>query len=556
MPATVAVGSCSPPITFEVRNGTAVTGVPASTPVTLAATPAGTLGLFRGSGCSLAQPLTLAPDASFGSFSFFAGDGGTFSLALSGPGLLAASQQATTTWPAVASLAFTTAAQTVRAGDCSAAVTVELRDGTNAPAKANTALALALSALPAPGVLFHTDALCASAAVSQVTVPFGASRATFYVARATGQPYTLTATLGALTASRLHTILPVVRSGTCVVGDADGGALCPVSPAVLSLADSFLVYQVESRSDVAGAAAVLCELDGVSNISCRRGQTDLDAVITWQVAEVKGSTVRRVSTVCDGGLSIPLGSAAPPGSSFVLTANENDGTTINDSDFNIARLNDAGTAVDFSFGGPCTGPQSMLAQVVTLPGITVVRGTSSLPSGMTLRSFNDPPTPQAGVLFAQWGAPSGTAGICDRAIRAELNANSINFSRANGSSTAFCTTLGVAPIQYEKVDFRTTASVQQVNTTLGVGNLSTTLTLGAAVDRTRTLVFTGGQGSSGQGLGEGTHVGNSNSSDFIGEVALSFSLPGTATQATQLAARRGSMLGASRWTVWVVELIP
>ncbi|MBS1153046.1 MAG: hypothetical protein H6Q89_4744, partial [Myxococcaceae bacterium] len=273
VPQTVSVGSCSAPITFEVREGPTPLGVPVSTPVSISAAPSGVLGLFAGPGCTDAGRLVLEPDAGSGSFSFFAGDGGGFLLSLSAPGLAGASQQATTTYPPTASLVFVTPTQTVRAGDCSAALTLELRDSSNAPAKANAPLAVGLSATPAaPGMLFFSDPACLLA-ISQSTVPFGASRTTFYAARDTGAAYLLNATAGTLSATQSHVVLPVVRTGTCLISGGDGGTTCLVTPPVLTLSDSFLVYQVATATDIAGAAAVRCELDGLANISCQRGRT-------------------------------------------------------------------------------------------------------------------------------------------------------------------------------------------------------------------------------------------------------------------------------------------
>ncbi|MBS1153047.1 MAG: hypothetical protein H6Q89_4745 [Myxococcaceae bacterium] len=197
----------------------------------------------------------------------------------------------------------------------------------------------------------------------------------------------------------------------------------------------------------------------------------------------------------------------------------------------------------------------MLAQVVTLPGIVVKRGTTSLAAGAAVRSLNDPPPPVAGVLLAQWMLAITGPGVCDRTLRPELIGNAVSFSRGNGSTNAFCTASSLSTVFLEKVDFRSTALVQQVQLTMGTGTAMTSATL-TPVDRTRTLVFTGAQGSTGQSLGEGTHLGTTNTTDLFGEISVSLGLGGTAFQSTQLEARRSSSLGASRWTAFVVELIP
>ena len=90
---------------------------------------------------------------------------------------------------------------------------------------------------------------------------------------------------------------------------------------------------------------------------------------------------------------------------------------------------------------------------------------------------------------------------------------------------------------------------------MGVGTATATGTV-TAVDRTRTLVFTSSQGLTGQALGEGALAGSTNTTDFLGDVSASLTLGGTAYQSTQLSAQRGSAVGSSRWTAYVVELVP
>ncbi len=552
------MGACSSPIAFEVVNDLGSKGVSATTPVSISATPSGGLSLFAGPGCTAATPVTLAPAASSGSFSFRAvGDAGTYSLTLSALGLSSASQQATVVSPSPSGLAFTTAVQTVRAGDCSAPVTVELRDGTNAPATVSIATAVALTSTPAiPGVLFFFDAQCTQP-IAQAIVPAGASTTTFYVSRATGLSYSLSATLGFATGSLPHHILPVVRAGSCLLASGNTIVTCPVEPPVLTLSDSFLVYQVASGSAVSGSVATLCELTGAASVTCRRGLTDMDALINWQVAEVKGATVQKAQTNCDGGsnIAIPIATSAPIGSSFVLSAGHNIGNAVDDNDFNIARLNGAGTGLEFLFGGICASNQGMLGQVVTMPNITVTRGTTTLAEGIAQRTIVESPAPQSGVLLAQWLAPSVGPAICDRTIRPELNGALVSFSRGNGSVAPFCAMQVLSQVFYEKIDFKTAASVQQISVMMGA-NIGATMATITAVDRTRTLVFTGGQASMGQSLGESAHEGTTNTTDFQGEVAVLLSLGGTGFESTQLVALRASMLGASRWSAYVVELAP
>jgi hypothetical protein len=556
---SILAGTCSSAVGFEVRLGGVAQGVPATTTVTLTDNSGGVLSLNAGAGCANGgNQLTLAPDASTGVFSYFGGDGGSFTLSLAAMGLTGASQSAVVTYPPFTGLAFLTAPQTVRAGDCSSMLTVELRDGANAAAKASAPVTVSLSSTPTPGLLFYSDAACASA-VSQVTVPTGASRATFYAARETGRAYTVTASPPAGASDTVaHTVLPMVRAGNCLIGDGGLTVDCAVAPGVLSLNDSFVVWQVGGSTDMPGGVTVRCNLTTPTNVHCSRLNDDSYAEIAWQVAEVKGANVQRVSAQCDAGVvPVALPMAAPPATSFVLSGQLNDGTQLNDNDFNLAKLNAAGTGVDFDFA-VCNAVVNLGAQVVTLPGISVDRPAANVtfPGGTAVRTVMLPPNPTRGVALAQWHTPGATA-VCPYGLRPEVSGVNVLLTRGIDAGSP-CTTPFLPNIYVERVDFKNTASsLQQVTFAMDAGTSAATVTL-AAVDRTRTLVFTGGQGSMGQALGEGTWYGNPDGVDFLGEIAASLSLPAAsgAYQSTQLQATRRSSFGAAQWTVYVLELKP
>jgi hypothetical protein len=79
----------------------------------------------------------------------------------------------------------------------------------------------------------------------------------------------------------------------------------------------------------------------------------------------------------------------------------------------------------------------------------------------------------------------------------------------------------------------------------------------AVVYRTRTLVFSGGQGQGGHALGESDAQGNDAGMDVVGEYAAGFTLANDAGyQSSAVSATRASSFGAGRWTVNVVELRP
>ena len=553
---TLTVGFCSQPVSFEVRNGGLVKGVPAPTSISLSELSGG-LGVFNQPTCGgPAGPLLLPMDASIGVFSFFGSDAGAFTLSLTAPGFASATQSATVNYAAFKSIAFIGPAQTVRAGDCSAPVVVELRDAVNTPTRANSPVVVTLSSAPTPGVIFYSDPNCSSVPMTQLTIATGASRGTAYASRDTGRVYTLAAAVGILTDTLSHVILPVVRVGSCLIGDGGSAIDCPVNPPVLALNDSFVVYQVAGKTEISGAVTVRCSLNALNNVRCSRSNSDSFAEVSWQVAEVKAAMVRNVQTGCDAGITyVPIGATVIPANSFVLSWQLNDGDAVNNNDFNIARVDPGGTVVDFDIAN-CGASLTVGVQLVSLPGIQVDRGNTTLPSGTAVRTLAVPPAPVAAVAFAQWQAP-GVTGVCPYGLRPEVSGANVLLSRGFDAG-GFCTTANLNNIYVERVDFKNTvSSVQQLTISMAVdaGLVNAAI---ASVDRTRTLVFTGGQGAMGQALGESTHPGDLNGLDYFGELAASLNLtvPAGSYQSTQLQARRASTFGAGQWTVYIVELRP
>jgi hypothetical protein len=133
--------------------------------------------------------------------------------------------------PGPASLAFSTPPQTVQVGSCSAVVTVQLRDAQGGAVSAAADTAVELSAAPANGFQFFTQAVCTGTAVTAVTIPTGSSSASFYFKGARAGMATLTAATGTLSGNQAVTLTPSpavtlavtlpsgsVSAGTCLSG--------------------------------------------------------------------------------------------------------------------------------------------------------------------------------------------------------------------------------------------------------------------------------------------------------------------------------------------------
>lgn len=176
-PLAVTAGACSPAATLQVRdsygNDTTVAG---STAVGLSSSPP-TLSWFSDSGCSTAAPsVTIAAGTGTQTAYFRATVAGSpTAIATSAPLNQATQLEQVNPAPATV-LAFLTGPQTVTAGTCSGAATVQTRDvhGNASSVGTNTSVALGAATMT-----FYADAACSSP-LGSVTVLAGANTATFY----------------------------------------------------------------------------------------------------------------------------------------------------------------------------------------------------------------------------------------------------------------------------------------------------------------------------------------------------------------------------------------
>jgi hypothetical protein len=196
-PQVVAAGACSGPLTVESRDAFGNPSPPpgtAATAVGLSAAPGAGVSLFAGTGCGGAavSEVSLAPGAASTTFSFRSTAAGSLTLTAATAALGAASQVETVTALPADHAAFDTAPQTVRVGDCSAPVSLRMEDALGNAVVVAAATDVALSADPATGVGFYSDAACASA-ITRVTFPTGSGLATFRFKGSAPGPVTVTA---------------------------------------------------------------------------------------------------------------------------------------------------------------------------------------------------------------------------------------------------------------------------------------------------------------------------------------------------------------------------
>jgi hypothetical protein len=203
-PQTVPAGQCSSGATVQVLDGFGnQTTVRMVTQVDLASGPPGRLLFHDNPACSGAAVTSVTMSAGTGQVTFwFTGTvAGAADVTAGAAGLTPATQTEQIAGAAAARLAFTTAPQTVPAGQCSGVVTVEAQDVFGNPSTQGTALPLALTSDAASGFAFFSDPAC-SAAVTAATIPAGGSAATFHFAGTAAGPVNITADdAGALAAA-------------------------------------------------------------------------------------------------------------------------------------------------------------------------------------------------------------------------------------------------------------------------------------------------------------------------------------------------------------------
>jgi hypothetical protein len=183
-PQVVPAGSCSGPLTVETRDPFGNPSPPpgsAATAVALSASPGAGVSLFAGAGCGGAAvtEVAFAPEAASTTFSFRSTAAGSLTLTATTASLGAASQVETVTPLPADHAVFESAPQTVRVGDCSAAVSLRMQDAHGNPSGVAAATDIALSADPSGGFAFYADAAC-STAISSVTVPAAGQLATVH----------------------------------------------------------------------------------------------------------------------------------------------------------------------------------------------------------------------------------------------------------------------------------------------------------------------------------------------------------------------------------------
>jgi hypothetical protein len=559
---TSRAGMCSPLVTVETTdaygNVAPLSGGDKTVGLTVSATlPDGNFKFYSDAGCAnnIVTSVNIPNGQTRASF-YFKGEKArtaTVTATVSGFTPNAYNQNHTITAAKAASLAFSTAAQTVLAGTCSA-VTVERRD-----AFGNLALdAVTLNLNASADAGFFADSSC-SVATTEVSIPEG-NTANFYFKGHTGglnatAPLTLTvAATGLGSVTQVQNIIPTVRSGTCDMNGNSMSRTCDLTPALASTSRAFLTFQATTENFSSSAANVRCFLISNTQLKCERGDDiGLDVLIRWSVTEFPsgpGVNVQHKEVPCAADISPVALSAVTRERSFLLLSSERVGADVGTTIPRLAELKTTTQAEIRKTGGCGSSADINHLQVVDHPGATVQRGIASLTSG-TLTQLTLPMAvaqDRSILLYSYIYEGSGT-NVCDRALRGELadNGATVRFSRGEGD-TANCTGMQLTAISWEVVQLPPGTLVQQV--TQRLTGLTTNVTLGTPVDRSRTFILAGGQGASGQVHGEGRH--STTAPPTINDMRVEAEL----TNASTLKLTRQLQNTSATFTVYVVQLKP
>lgn len=423
---------------------------------------------------------------------------------------------------------------------------------------------VALDVAPSTAARVSGDAMC-SGAVTSTLLGAGGSSTDLFIKPLTAGRVTITARAPFGNAMQTLTVAPIVRRSVCALPAAgpalpDGGPgapgtskTCPFSPPIERLEQAFLVTQtLVPPLLLIGSGQVTCRLASTSTIECERRQDSDDVTVYFQVAELPTGleTVRTAETCAplrplDGGIGMAqLDGGAEASKAFLFKSAASASNFYDDDDSPLVRQVAADVVTVAPFGGLCVH-----AQLVELDGVTVDRGiVDGGAAGFSTMITGLPAAGPNTALLTQTLTPDAVSDVCSVMVRGAIaSATSLSFSRALGRADAGCPLTPMPAVFFERVDFGSRGTVQQLDAVLEAGAASVTVGI-RPVDVSRALVFATSQTVAGQGAGETSTLGPR----LYTSATAIFNLTGSTTVSVQ----RGETTGAAGFTFSVVELSP
>jgi archaellum component FlaF (FlaF/FlaG flagellin family) len=364
-------------------------------------------------------------------------------------------------------------------------------------------------------------------------------------------------TLGSQTAGPV--IFSALTTNTCPMANNAITVNCLISPALNDTTKTILIFQATSNDERPDEQLVRCFIASTITITCERyaqyGSSTSPINIRWYTLEYSyGVFVQHLLPACnvDGDqdqtiTNVSIQSVSMP-YTFTLLSSQRHANWLDGDDIRMVRLISSTNAqIRFAPEDSCqqSGPVQNALQVVQHNGVSVTRGLSGIMDGTSLTLSGLPSVNMSRtVLFWSWRTdpPQADRDICARTVRGEmLSSTSIRFTRGceDPEST------DIDDISWERVEFTDGTTVQQVIVSMTPGQGTANVAINP-VNTTNTVVFSGGQWTGGQALGEGTYAAN----DIIGTVEGRFSL----TSSTNLQVIRDNTSESATWTAYVVQL--
>jgi hypothetical protein len=227
----VNAGACSATATVAIEDSNGVPSPVSMTTIGSLTSNSMTMSFFLDAVCASAtSSLTIPAGSSTTQFYFKDATLGAPTITVSIPGLTKATQTETIQRGPPAVLSFMNGSETVAAGACSGAATLQTEDLGGNPSPIASALVVSLATTSSAGT-FYSDSACTTA-VTTVSVAASASSATFYFKDTKAGSPTLTASAtGFTSATQIETITPMapitlvfatpaqtIPAGTCSAG--------------------------------------------------------------------------------------------------------------------------------------------------------------------------------------------------------------------------------------------------------------------------------------------------------------------------------------------------
>ncbi|EPX60357.1 hypothetical protein D187_001844 [Cystobacter fuscus DSM 2262] len=559
---TNQAGDCSP-VSLEWRDAfdNLTSGTLANLSLSISPTPTNTAeaALYQDAGCT--QALNLGAQLPAISSLYFRGTRATtFTLAAKLNGTSQPVQEVRTVKPLPASklTLSPSGGQTLLAGQCSAPVNFRITDKYDNLSSLPAGQLLSLSTTPAASFEVFWDAGCeGSKKLDKEFDPRGTAEGSMSFKIKTGGPVELKLSGAAVgEAKQTHTIVPVVRRGSCQMAEGKKEENCPISSpsnttVPVNLSRSFLVFQATTNNEEPINSFVRCSL-GTANITCKRNGNTGAATIDWQVVELhEGLAVQHLQNIACTQPPPRLSTSVDISKNFVLFSSSQDGAEVDSNDFPVVRLASAGgnNNVGALIADDCNTNHLFTFQVVEFTGSDVQRDlTDAMPANSGALTVTGLPTTDLtrSILLSTWQVSSAGADIYKRMVRGEIdqsNTTQLLFRRGDGTAI---TTADIPQISWERITFPTGTLVQTHVLTVNDGAASNSAPLATPVDATRTLLLTSSQ-AGGQGAGETSFGAN----DILGVATGRLSLTGN-----QLSVTRDAPNGSTRWTAYAIQFEP